>query len=322
MDELKSKFKRGCFPTEADYLLLIGELDTINSVIDAIKADIAEIKKNISGNGGADDPSTPDVPSEPTEPIIPDEPTEINEYLERYNWLQADGNKIINAFRPIAGSNTYKSKDVAIRAIIKVDSLTSAIGKTTAVCGASAVYTIDDVSVRYKFLNIVLYRIDETTFSVAYYGAVPTSKTEYFGTYHLGDTLTIEGTEKTLTINGVTYNKTVVEDNTKNLNNVGVLQSAAVLGDKPYNAQIARFEYVANGTTYSSLVPVKVIKELPTDLAYDGTIKEVGVVGMWDTINQKFLTSSAANYWSVNNYPIDGSETIPDDPNEGETDLF
>lgn len=248
-----------------------------------------------------------------------EEPTEINEYLERYNWLQADGSKFITAYRPIAGSNINKSKDVTIRAVVKVDSLTSAIGKTTAICGASVAETIDGVTVRYRLLNIVLYRIDETTFSVAYYGSVPTtSEAEYFGTYHLGDTLTIEGTEKTLTINGVTYNKTVAENNTRNLSNVAVLQSAAVLGDKPYNAQIARFEYIANGTTYSSLVPAKVIKELPAELSYDKTVKAVGTVGMWDLKNKLFMTSSTDNYWSVNNYPLDGSEE--DEPIEEPTE--
>lgn len=247
---------------------------------------------------------TPDVPDNPPidDPIIPpiDNPININEYIEGYNWLQADGRSIINAYRPISNSNTYKSKDITIRAVVKVDSLTSAIGKTTAVCGGSATETIDGVTVKYRFLNIVLYRIDETTFSVAYYGCVPTSEAEYFGTYHIGDTLTIEGTEKTLTINGVTYNKTITENNTRNLSYLSVFQSSAAL-DKPYNAQIARFEYIANGTTYSSLVPAKVIKELPAELAYDKKVKAVGIVGMWDTINNKFLTSDNINNWSLSN---------------------
>lgn len=255
---------------------------------------------------GGDVPDTPDTPDVPDVPDVPDTPSYINEYIEGYNWLQADGRNIINAYRPMASSNTYKSKDVTIRAVVKVDSLTSAIGKTTAVCGGSATETIDGVTVKYRFLNIVLYRIDETTFSVAYYGCVPTTEAEYFGTYHIGDTLTIEGTEKTLTINGVTYNKTITENNTRNLSYLSVFQSSAAL-DKPYNAQIARFEYIANGTTYSSLVPAKVIKELPAELAYDGKVKAVGTVGMWDIKNQKFLTSSDANYWSVNNYPLDDS---------------
>lgn len=257
-----------------------------------------EIRAIICNGSGSE---TPDIPDTPEDPIIPEEPTEINEYLERYNWLKADGSKIINAYRPIAGSNTFKTKDVTIKTTIKVDSLTSAIGKTTSVCGASAAYTVDGVSIRYKFLNIVLYRIDETTFSVGYYGAVPTTETEYFGTYHLGDTLIIEGTEKTLTINGVTYNKTIAEDNTRNLSNVGVLQSAAVLGDKPYAGQIAKFEYIANGIVYSSLIPTKVIKELPTELSYDGNVKAVDTIGMWDLINEKFMTSSTDNGWTINN---------------------
>lgn len=253
-------------------------------------------------------------PMEEEEPV-----TEINEYLERYNWLQADGSKYISAYRPIAGTNINKTNNITLRAIVKVDSLTSAIGAVTALSGGSTMYAYNGVDTRYRWLSIAFKRLDANTFSVGYFGCNrATECTEFFDTYHIGDTLTIEGTEKTLTINGVTYNKTVAEED-KNLSMVAVLHSATVLGDKPYNAQIARFEYIANGTTYSSLIPAKIIKELPVELAYsDKTPRTVGTVGMWDIKNQKFLTSNDANYWSVNNYSLDGSQPEPDEPEEPE----
>lgn len=49
-----------------------------------------EIRAITCNGSGNDTPDIPVTPEEPDDPVIPDEPTEINEYLERYNWLQAD----------------------------------------------------------------------------------------------------------------------------------------------------------------------------------------------------------------------------------------
>lgn len=245
--------------------------------------------------------------SEKIFPMEEEEPTEINEYLERYNWLQADGSKYSVAYRPIAGSNTYKSKDVTMRTIIKVDSL-NAIGSTTSVFGSSGLYN----DVRQRQINLVLKRLDNTTFTVGYFSCaekdLALDNSSFVGTFNIGDTLEIEANENTITINGTVYNNPVSSIQTMNIVNFHVLYSGSSNGDRQYNAQIARVEYIANGTTYSSLVPAKVIKELPAELSYDKKVKAVGTVGMWDLKNKLFMTSSTDNYWSVNNYPLDGSE--------------
>lgn len=232
---------------------------------------------------------------------VEEDPAEINEYLERHNWLRADGSKYSASYRPIAGSNTYKSKNVTMRTIIKVDSLNSTVGSTTSVFGSSGLYD----GVRQRQINLVLKRLDNTTFTVGYFSCaekdLALDNNSFVGTFNIGDTLEIEASEGTITINGTVYNNPVSSIQTMNLVNFHVLYSGSSNGDKQYSAQIARVEYIADGTTYSSLVPAKVIKELPIELSYDGKVKDVGTVGMWDLKNEKFLTSSADNNWSVNN---------------------
>ena len=52
-------------------------------------------------------------------------PIKINEYLEQYTWLQADGKTYISAYRPIPGSNTNKSSNVTLKAVLKVTAFDS-----------------------------------------------------------------------------------------------------------------------------------------------------------------------------------------------------
>lgn len=220
----------------------------------------------------------------------------INEYLQSYKWLKADGTNFIGAYRPIAGSNTNQSKDITLKATVKVDALRD-IGKRTALSGASNV--IDNI--RGRYLCIAFYRKDADTFSVGYFGSVSNAEElEFFGDYHIGDTLDIEGTEKTLTINGVTYHKTT-EELARNLSMMAVLHSADALGDKKYNASISRIQYIAKGVLYSDLSPAKVVKELPAELSYNNIIVPVGTAGMWDNCNKKFLTSASTNNWILTN---------------------
>ncbi len=290
-DNLKDKFRKGCYPTEADYQALI-------EAVMKIRDDVSIIKERLSisdgTDGGTEDGGGTDVPDTPQIPDVPENPKMINEYLEGYDWLKGDGTNSIAAYRPIPGSNTYKSADVTLRAVLKVDEL-STKGDINGVSGASLM-TGD---VRYRNLSIALKKLEDGRFAVGYFGCQPiTNEKEFFGSYSLGSVLEIEGTEKSVTINGVTYDKTA-EERGQNLSTVAVLHSATVLGDKAYIGQIARFEYIAGGTVFSSLIPAKATQDLPADMAYDGKEKAVGTVGMWDTVNEKFLTSSSANSWSV-----------------------
>lgn len=250
-----------------------------------------------------------ETPDTPENPIIPEEPTIINEYLERYNWLQSDGSKYTVSYRPIVGSNTYKSKDVTMKTIIKVDSL-NAIGSTTSVFGSSGLYN----DVRQRQLNLVLKRLDDTTFAVGYFSCaekdLASDNNSFVGTFNIGDTLNIEANENTITINDTVYTNPVSSIQTMNLVNFHILYSGSSNGDKQYNAQIAKVEYIANDTTYSLLVPAKVTKELPIELSYDEKVKAIGTIGMWDLKNEKFMTSSTDNNWSVNNYPLDNDNII------------
>ena len=220
----------------------------------------------------------------------------VNEYLQSFTWLKGDGNNFIAAYRPIPGSNINKSKDITMRAIVKIDDLRD-IGKRTALSGASSV--IDGI--RGRYLSIAFYRKDADTFSVGYFGCVDASKElEFFGDYHIGDVLDIEGAETTLKVNGITYNKTT-EEMARNLSIMAVLHSADVLGDKKFNASVSRLQYIAKGVVYSDLIPAKVIKELPAELSYTNVSMPVGTVGMWDKINEKFLTSASTNNWILTN---------------------
>lgn len=222
----------------------------------------------------------------------------INDYLMAYKWLKADGTNIIGAYRPIAGSNVNKSKDITLKAKVKVDSLRD-IGRRTALSGASSV--IDNI--RGRYLSIFFYRIDDNNFSVGYAGCVSNDlEMEVFGQYHIGDVLDIVGTEKTLTINGVVYNKTIEEMNTRNLSMMTVLHSADVLRDQKYNGQIANLQYItSDGIVQSDLTPAKVVVDLPAELSYNNIIVPAGTAGMWDSVNNKFLTSANPNNWILTN---------------------
>ncbi|MCQ2250600.1 MAG: hypothetical protein MJZ66_05770 [Bacteroidales bacterium] len=287
-DNLKDKFRKGCYPTEADYQALI-------EAVLKIRDDVSLIKEKLQIP--SDTPTTPETPDEPVIPDAPDNPSQINEYLEGYDWLRGDGSRYVPAYRVIPGSNTYKSKDVSIRAIIRPTALNYAAGTLVNVCGCSG--SVDGV--RYRQMNICLKVVDSNTYQVGYFSCVSnadTSALQFFGNYKVGEILEIEGNENSLTVNGVEY-AIANESIQMNMPTFIALYSGSSNGGRSYAGEISKLEYLANGTVYSSLMPAKVVKELPAEMAYDGISKAVDTIGFWDSVNEKFLTSKDANGWSV-----------------------
>lgn len=256
-----------------------------------------EIRAIVCNGNGTD---TPDVPDIPDIPDIPDNPIDVNEYIEGYNWLNGDGSNYSVSFRPISGSNTFKSANITMRSIIKVDTL-NPVGSTTSVFGSSGSIN----TIRHRLINLVIKALTANTFSIGYFSCASKDSAlddnNFVGNFNIGDTLVIEANENNIIINGVNYNNPVNSVQSMNLVNYHILNSGGSNGDRGYNAKLSKLEYEADGTIYSSVIPAKIKKELPVELSYDNTTKEVGTVGLWDTINNKFLTSNNINKWVLSN---------------------
>ncbi len=223
----------------------------------------------------------------------------INEYLERADWLVGDGSHYISSYRPIAGSNTNKAPDVTIKAKLCVSQFASTVGTVTNICGSSIVSD----GVRFRKSNLAIRAKSAYTFEVGYFAAVANvaEDLKFYGEYSMDDVLTIEATAQSMTINGKTYTLENENNNTLSLVDLIVLYSGSSNGGRAYGGDIAYLEYWSKGVCNSQLVPCKVTKELPASMVNTATAQAVGSVGLWDTKNEKFLTSSAANTWQAIN---------------------
>lgn len=223
----------------------------------------------------------------------------INEYLERADWLKGDGGHYVSSYRPIAGSNTNKAPDVTIKAKLRVSQFASNVGIVTNICGSSIVSD----GVRFRKSNLAIRAKSAYTFEVGYFAAVANvaEDLKFYGEYSLDDVLTIEATAQAMTINGKSYTLENENNNTLSLVDLIVLYAGSSNGGRSYGGELAYIEYWSKGVCNSQLIPCKVTKELPASMANTATAQPVGAVGLWDTKNEKFMTSSAANTWQAIN---------------------
>lgn len=255
------------------------------------------------GGGGGQEPDPPDTPEEPDPPVNPEEPEDpdrtINEYLERADWLVGDGSHYISSYRPIAGSNTNKAPDITIKAKIRVSKFASTVGTVTNICGSSIVSD----GVRFRKSNLAIRAKSAYTFEVGYFAAVANiaEDLKYYGEFSMNDVLTIEATAQKMIINGKAYTLENEQDNNLGLVDLIVLYAGSSNGGRSYGGELAYIEYWSKGVCNSQLVPCKVTKVLPASMANTATAQPVGAVGLWDTKNEKFMTSSAANTWQAIN---------------------
>lgn len=223
----------------------------------------------------------------------------INEYLERAGWLKGDGGHYVSSYRPIAGSNTNKAPDVTIKAKLRVSQFASNVGTVTNICGSSIVSD----GIRFRKSNLAIRAKSAYTFEVGYFAAVANvaEDLKFYGEYSMDDVLTIEATAQEMTINGKSY--TLENENNNNLGLVDliVMYAGSSNGGRSYGGELAYIEYWSKGVCNSQLIPCKVTKELPASMANTATAQPVGAVGLWDTKNEKFMTSSAANTWQAVN---------------------
>lgn len=247
--------------------------------------------------GGGGSPENPDSPEDPDSPEVVDR--KINEFLVSADWLIGDGSRYVGAFRPISASNTYTSADVTIKAKIKVHNLGYNVGTVINICGSS----ISSDGIRYRKTNIALRVLSSSTFEVGYFSAVANVAEElkFYGVFNVGDTLSIEGNDNTLSINGQSYTIGNANNYSLKLVDLVVLYAGSSNGGRAFAGQLASLQYWAKGTCYSSLIPSVVTAELPASMVNTATAQAVGSVGLWDEKNQRFLTSAAANTWKAIN---------------------